>query len=488
MTLELTLSVDRSPIPLGSEIPTRLTLKNAGDAEVEVASLFDNNTITNYVLSDASDRVIVRVNHVTRQRLREVMEPRTTDERPIRLAPGASEVRSDNFSLYHWIDVPGVYHLRGLYKWRDRELVTPPARFEITRAPLAALDAQWEYHYGEKFMLNSAWLAEVPAGGFELVLRKSLRFRPSVIQSNAPVFRTHTPIEPRVSFNRSLMGGGPVWVAWLEAGRFMGIRAAGGSVEAGPFAIAGVPRDGFLVGAPLLAADGALTCALGDAQRAEVVLLRLGADGTELGRSSIPLGVSGVRQLTALADTNGGAWLLATTDDPHRLYARAFDPDRLTLGPAELVGESPLPFAALLTPPVLGEEGYVVTLAVEGPEECLELTWWSVTDRSAEPAKRERLRFPGAGEILRVSGTLDARAQPYFLLRGRKWLRYLNGSIRQWLELGAGSALDPAGTEQLVVNQRGDVFLSMGSPGVGLRERRIHGGHEHDLSDWSESD
>src|SRR4051794_18486490 len=109
MSLTLTLELPRPAVPLGGEIRLRLTLRNAGDAAVEVASLYDNNTITNYVLSDGDGQVLAVLNHVTRQELMEKVEPRTTDVKLITLGPGESEIRDDNLCRYTWLDHPGVY-------------------------------------------------------------------------------------------------------------------------------------------------------------------------------------------------------------------------------------------------------------------------------------------------------------------------------------------------------------------------------------------
>jgi len=485
MTLRLELRLPRSRVSLGSEVALVLTLFNDGDAPVELASLFNNNTITNYVLTDADDREIVRVNHVTRQLLFEKTEPRTHDEKIHTLAAGGSEQRADNFCRYHWLERPGTYHLRGLYRFRDIELLSAPVRFEVEAAPLSNLDTVWLYHYGEKFLLYSAWIAEAEAAGRELVLRESARFRPQVINYNRVLARPGAPIAPRVAFHRSLLAGNPTWLSWLEGQELVCQLASEGQTSAGPFRFRLPGANLRQVLQPIANADGSLCLLLDwDPGAPQLFWLKVARDGSELGRAAFPLPASALL-LRGVCDENGGYRLLWFSAATGQLCTQALDLDQgVPSGQVTAFGQLANAPRALLVPPVLGSEGYVCSVSTLAQERAVEFAWWSLfEDGSAGPAKVTRAEVPEAAQVLDISGELNAQATPFVLVRSHRLLRYVNGSLQQSLEVLKDAELDPAATERLVITPRNDVYLVTSRPGVGLTERRLHRGTEFDLSE-----
>lgn len=234
MSLTLEISLLQSRVFLGGEIVMELVLFNLGDDSIETASLFDNNTITNIVLSNEQDEWIGTYNHVSRQRLLEKTEPRTDDLRLITLDPGSREIRSLNICTWHWLSHPGVYLLRGLYSWKGKELLTEPLQLKVAPANLVSVDYQWSYHYGEKYLLESTWVVQNGDGGFCAYVRQSARFHPQIVNFNPKLHEQARPFAPRLSFNATLIGGGPTWVAWLDGGAIEFLCTRGGVVDVGP--------------------------------------------------------------------------------------------------------------------------------------------------------------------------------------------------------------------------------------------------------------
>lgn len=482
MSLELTLSLPKRAIAFGSEIATVLELKNAGGAPVELASVRDNNVITNYVLSDAQDREIVSVNHVTRQLLMEKTEPRTTDELIITLPPGGIDVATDNFCRYHWVSKPGTYHLRGVYRTDERELVSEPVRFELLPAPLTSLDSAWTYHYGERFLLQSVWCGALPDGTHEVVLRESTRFSPQVIESNTPLLQRSLPVYPRVSFNRSLLAGGPVWVCWLNETTLEVVQTQGGAPVSEPIAIDLPPKPCHWVARPLANPDGSLTCLLtfqDNAGEWNVMALKIDAGAQKHGRRLLTSLPPSTRGLTGTAEEDGGFELLWFDAQTFELQAQALDLDTLsTSGDVRALGRRRSSPLAIAVPPVVGRDGYVSTVSVE--RDAVLFDWW--TTRGPDGVvKSTRVALSGA-EHAHSAALIMTTTQPAALLSILDRKHYVNAALGQTLAVDLGAS-DPSVPEQLLFNARKDVFVSWAAAGVGIADRRLHLGSDYDLSD-----
>lgn len=482
MTLELTLSLPKTSIARGSEIATILELRNLGGAPVELPSVRDNNVITNYVLSDRDGRELVSVNHVTRQLLMEKTEPRTTDELVITLGPGAVDAVRDNFCRYHWLIEPGVYHLRAVYRTKERELVSAPVRFEVLAAPLVSLHSAPTYHYGESFLLESVWCAALPTGKHQVVLRESTRFSPEIIESNAPLAESAGPIHPRVSFNRSLLAGGPVWVCWLADATLQATRAEQGVSVLGPIAVDLPPKQCHWVGGPFTNPDGSLTCLLtfaDDAGEWSVMGLKLDAAGQKHGRRLLTSLPASARGLTVTVEQDGGLdmlWFDATSSE---LWAQAVDLDTLSVtGAARALGRSRLHPLAVVAPPVVGRDGYVSTVAVE--RDTVVFDWWT-TRGPGGVVKSTSVPLSGAERATHAVGAMTI-TQPVAVLVVEDQHHYVSAALGQTLKLDLEGLPDKAVPEQLLMNARKDVFLSWGAVGLGIADRRIHLGSEFDLS------
>jgi hypothetical protein len=488
VALSLDLKLAQGAVLLGGEIRLRTMLRNDGDASVETASLFDNNTITNYVVSDADDRVVATVNHVTRQILMEKVEPRTAEFRLISLPAGGVETRDDNLCRYRWFDHPGVYFLRSLYRWKDVEITSPPRRLEIVTTPLRAYDQQWSYHYGEKFLLHSSWVAERPDGACELFVRESLRFSPHVINYNPSLGTSPAPFSPRVSFNRTLIAGGGVWVAWLGEGEVTALRTEQGRLTGGPWRYA-LPLAGLDWASPPLTSDAGDAILLMSGIEAgagrRVLALKIGSDGVEERRAMVTPGLVGAVTIQGACDDDGGFHLFWLTGDNYEIKHLSIDLAALqSSGGPTTLWRSEHPPIGLLTPPVFTADSFVACMFAKPDPRALRLAIaWLRLDGAGNPLKVEELVVAGPDTVIQCSGEMNDAGHVFALVTTPRAVHYVNGALMQALTLAAPEQLFVEGGVHLTVNQRNDVFFVAGERPFGLTEKLIHRGTDQDLAE-----
>jgi hypothetical protein len=494
VSLSVELELARVDVPLGGAVELRVTLRNDGAAPVETASLFDNNVITNYELSDADDRVVAMVNHVTRQRLMEKVEPRTGDFRLVTLPPGGTEERQDNLCRYLSLARPGTYYVRGLYVWKDEELRSAPARLEILPAPLVSYDQQWSYHYGEKYLLHAAWVAERPDGASELYLRESLRFHPETINHNPSLGALPERIAPRVSFNRTLVAGGSVWLAWLGRADVSACRTLEGRLATAPRRYA-LPLAGLDWAAPPLTSESGeatlLVSGVASGAGRRVTAIRLAPDGSEQRRADVTPPLPGVVAIHGVCDDDGGFHLFWLTGDTFEVRHQRVDLDALApLGAAETLWRADAPPLGIFTPPVLTEDSFLACLvAPPAPDQQslrLGIAWLGL-DAAANPLKVRELALPGPDAVERASGETNDSGHLYALVTTRTTVYYVNGALMQWRALAATGDLFPDAPPMLTVNQRNDVFFVANRRPSGLAETRVHRGGEEDVREAAEA-
>jgi hypothetical protein len=480
----------RRRVPLGGEILMRTRLRNTADTAIEVASLYDNNQITNYAILDGMGNLLKTVNHVTRQLLMGRGEPRTGDFRLITLSAGGEEAREDNLCRYEWFEHPGSYFVRALYRWEEHEVWSAPQQLEIVPAPLHAYDQQWVYHYAEKFHLQSTWVAELSDGKLELFLRESLRSRPTVINHNRSLGLVSAPIQPRLSFDRSLMAGGSVWLSWLGEGRVTVLKTMAGQAVGGPREHVLGLHDLDWVAAPIASgADDDMTmflCAARPDGGRLVTALRVGPDGGESQRAVITEQLLGVVVMHGVCDEEGVFHLLWLTGDTHELWHQPISLSTLQVlaKPTRLWQVAGLPLA-ILSAPVWTGESYLACLYASGAgkdQPTLGMAWLQLDERR-NPRKLETLVVPGLESLVRCAGETTDSGRLFALLTTRQAVLYVDGALAQSRQVASTEDFQPRGSEQLTVNNKNDVFLVASRVGLGLSETFIRSGLDEDLSE-----
>jgi|GEM_PF-2785363 len=487
--LTMELELPRQEVPLGGEILMRARLRNTGDSAVEVASLDDNNLITNYAILDSEGNLIKTVNHVTRQLLMGRGEPRTGDSKLITLPAGGEEVREDNLCRYEWFERPGSCFVRAFYQWGEHDVWSAPQPLEIVPAPLRAYDQQWVYQYGERFHLQSTWVAELPDGQLELYLRESLRSRPTVINHNRSLGLLPKPVQPRLSFDRSLMAGGSVWLAWLGDGTVTVLKTAAGRSLAEPREHAlGLP-DLDWVAAPIASADDDLVMFLSAARPDGgrlVTVLHVGPDGAERRRTVVIERLLGAVAMHGVCDEEGVFHLLWLTGDTYELWHQPIALSTLQCldKPTRLWRVAGLPLA-ILSAPVWTSESYLACLySAEASAEPPKLGMaWLRLDEPANPRKTEKIVVPSLGSLAGCTGETTDTGRLFALLATREGLLYVDGALVQSRRLASAEDFYPGGIERITVNSKNDVFLVGNRVGLGLSETFIQGGLDEDLSE-----
>jgi hypothetical protein len=488
--LKLHLDMGRREIPLGGEVRFALRLQNEGSAPVEVASLYDNNIITNYVLFDAEGNQLAVLNHLTRQELLGRVETRTGDVSIMTLDPGAEQRREDNLCRYTWFERPGVYFIEGLYRWEQHEIRTAREKVEILAAPLCAYDQQWSYHYGEKFLLHSVWVAKRPDGVYEAFLRESIRSRPQVINFNGSMGELPIVIAPRVSFNRSLIAGGSVWFAWLGEKTVTARRTLDGRKVAPPREHT-VGLSDLDWAAPPLTSDAGdvflFLSGLEDGFGRKVIALQLDADGNELQRKLVTPVLAGVGAIHGVCDEDGGFHLFWATGDTFEVKHLALDLATLTpVGPATTLWRAESAPLGIFTPPVLTADTFVSCFFQrEGDPGRPALAWLALAP-AENPLKIGEVSLPAAEPILRSVGEMNAAGHVFVVITTPKRILYLNGSLMQMKALGSPADLFAEAGPRTTVTDRNDVYLVANRRPFGLSETLIQAGTSEDLSENAE--
>lgn len=509
--LTLELHALRPRVPLGSEVPYRLVLRNGGASALDVVSLFDNNRVINIEIArlqlDADGREhavpIGVVNHVTRQVLMGKVEVRTEDTRPLTLQAGGEEQREDNLCRYHWFETPGRYRLRALYQWQDIELWSEPVVVEIHEAPLQALDQQWSYHYGERFALQSVWVVPRDDGRFQVYQRQSLRFSPQVIDFNPALVTSPAVFRPRVSFDRSLLAGGDVWLAWEADGHLAAMRTSQGALAAGPFFFALPLQDVSFAGPPLTAGGDDLVVFLlgrGDADEhgpagPRLLGIRIRGDGTEESRTILPAplipgdveGDATIPEALGVGDPDGTHHLLWHVAPSGDVMQWSVDPQTLQAeGTPRRLHRSKNRILRVCAPPVFGDDAWLTVISVRAPtsedrlDGVLELTWLGL-DAAGNPLKGEELAYADARHVVEASGEMNDRGDLYALVTSRNRVLYVNGSTAATRSLmSTGDLFDP-GLQRLTLTSRGDVFLAASKRPAGLHEVLVQSGIDDDI-------
>jgi hypothetical protein len=449
----------RQQVPMGDEILMRTRLRNAGDVAVEVASLFDNNQITNYAILDSDGNLLKTVNHITRQILMGQGEPRTGEFKLLTLPAGGEKAREDNPCRYEWFDRPGSYFVRALYRWAEHDVWSAPQPLEILSAPLGAYDQQWVYHYGERFHLQPTWVAKLPDGKLELYLRESLGTRPTVVNYNRSLGILPKPVQPRLSFDRSLMAGGSVWLSWLGDGSVTVLKTAGGKP-------AGEPQEHVLglhdldwVAPSVASSDDDLVMFM-SATRADggrlITALQVGPDGGEKQRTEVIERLLGAVVMHGTGQCSG---------KPTRLW--------------RLPG---LPFA-MFSAPVWTGESYLACLysaeaSVKPP--VLGMAWLKLDERG-NPRKIEKIAVLSLGSLATCTGETTDSGRLFALLTTEEDLFYVDGALVQSRKVAAAEKFYPGGIELITVNGKHDVFLVGNRVGRGLSETFLQRGLDEDL-------
>lgn len=493
MSLHLDLSLKAQQVLLGGEVALCTTLRNDADTPIETASLFDNSQVTNYVLSDSQDKVVATVNNITRQILMEKGEPRTGDVRLISLGAGQAEIREDNLCLYHWFERPGVFHLRVLYRWREQSILSAPQRLEIMPAPLRWYDQQWAYHYGEKFMLHACWLAERQDSRTELFLRESLRFRPQVINHNPSLGIFAPTVAPRVSFDRTLVAGGSIWLAWLGEGEVTALRTYGGKPTSAVRTHA-VPLVGLDWAAPPLRSENddviLLVSGVEPGAGRRVMAIELGPDGGEVRRAMVTPALAGAVIIQGVCDEDLGFHLFWLTGDTHEIRHQPIDLAALaSAGPPKTLWQAPSLLLGFFTPPVLMPDSFF-SCAFTVPDDRalrLGLAWLQLVPQ-ANPLKLQEIALPGPDAVLRVSGEMNQSGHLFAMVTTPKAVHYVNGFLMQSRTLAATADLFPDGAIGLTVNHRDDVFFTSNRRPFGLAESLIHSGADEDITEKDDDD
>lgn len=491
--LTIELELPRGEVPLGGEILMRTRLRNTGDSAIEVASLYDNNQITNYAILDSAGNLIKTVNHVTRQLLMGRGEPRTGDFKLIQLPAGGEEVREDNLCRYEWFERPGSYFVRARYRREEHDVWSAPQRLEIVPAPLRAYDQQWVYHYGERFHLQSTWVAQLPDGRFELYLRESLRSRPTVINHNRSLGLLPEPIQPRLSFDRSLMAGRSAWLAWLGDGTVTVLKTAGGRPLGEPREHALGLQDLDWVAAPISSADDDLVMVL-SAARSDggrlVTTLQVGPDGAEKQRTVVIEQLLGAVAMHGVCDEEGVFHLMWLTGDTCEVWHQPISLSTLQCldKPTRLWRVAGLPLA-LLSAPVWTSESYLACLysaEASAASPVLGMAWLQL-DARANPRKIETLALPSLGSLAKCTGETTDGGRLFALLATRSGLFYVDGALAQSRRVASPEDFYPGGIEVITVNGKNDVFLVGNRVGLGLSDTFIQSGLDEDLSEESSS-
>lgn len=492
MSLSIDLSLRTEQVLLGGEVALQTVLRNEGDGSVETASLFDNNQITNYVLSDAQDKTIATLNHITRQHLFEKVEPRTEDFRLMTLNAGEQESREDNLTRYHWFDRPGSFFVRALYRWKDQTILSAPRRLEILPAPLCSFDQQWGYHYGEKFALHSCWMVQRSDGATELFLRESLRFSPQVIQHNPSLGLLPPSAAPRVSFDRTLMAGGSVWLAWLDDSKVTALRTQAGKV-AGVGQRHALPLTGLDWAAPpLRSANDNLTLFVSGMDAGvgrRVMAVELRPDGSEAQRAFVTPALAGAVLIQGVCDEEGGFHLFWLTGDAHEIKHMPIDLATLAAGAPTTIWAAPSLLVGFFTPPVLTADSFFSCAFTLADKHVLRLgIAWLQLDQSANPLKVQELALPGPDTVLRTSGEMNQSGHLFAAITTPRSVHYVNGALMQMRTLASASELFPGSMAGLTINHRDDVFFVANRIPYGLSETLVHRGTDEDITQKEERD
>ncbi len=470
-----------SPVIIsGGPIKVRLTLTNKGSKPLEIPSLEGNNDITNYQLEDKDGKLIGIFNHVSRQVLLEFQRVRHGEHEMKQLAPGESEIRDYNFLLMHWLDSPGKYRMRGLYKWQDIEILSEPAEFEIVPANVAAHDQQWCYNYGEKYYLHTAAVFE-HENKHHLILRQSHRFSPTVVDFNHNVYTQDSAFEPLVSFNRAFMAESLAWITWLSGSNLLCLRTDFGQTSNSPFTLDTRLSEAQIISPPVLNGNRSLTVVIrGKAKDGAdgVLMVKINDSGKELKRLFLPQVNGQGLLMRCLMDETGGVHLVWVDekDGNSGISILQLDTDAgSALGKAAKLWDTGKSVLALVTPSLLREKDMSIYFVTQDRKTKNKVTLARVfADGSEKPIEMKRIHLDIKDDITQCSGEVDEKGDVHCaFLTKRGDLFYLNFMNEKLSKVAQKIGDKAPSLLHLFVNDRNDVFVGYNLPGKGLEWKLI---------------
>jgi len=482
MDIELKAEIISPAVSSGDAVTVRLVLTNNGAGPIEIPSLDGNNDITNYQLEDKDGKLIGIYNHVSRQVLLEFQRIRYGDQEMQTLEPGEKETRDYNFLLLHWLNTPGKYRIRGLYKWNDIEILSEPAAFEILPADVAAYDQQWCYNYGEKYYLHSAAVFK-DDNQYRLILKQSQRFSPTVVDFNHEVYRQDKPFAPLVSFNRAMLAESLVWLTWADGSKLYCLKTDFGQTAAPPFCL-DTPLSGVrIIAPPLLNADKTLTVVIqGRTKDSENVIqiIRISGSGKEISRSPVTQVDERGRLMRCLMDEDGGLQLvwICKKAGKSELCALQLDPDAgSVLGQVARLWETDESIPAIVAPSLLRANDRSIYCITQAGQTKNKITLMRIfMDGGKKPVQMKKIKLPLKDEIKLCRGEVDEKKDVHaaFLANGGDLL-YLDFMNEKLVEAARRIVKITPSLPRLFVNDRNDVFVGYNMPDKGLEWKLIEG-------------
>jgi hypothetical protein len=480
MDIELKAEIISPAVSSGDAVTVRLVLTNNGAGPIEISSLDGNNDITNYQLEDKDGKLIGIYNHVSRQVLLEFQRIRYGDQEMQTLEPGEKETRDYNFLLLHWLDTPGTYRIRGLYKWNDMEILSEPAEFEILPADVAAYDQQWCYNYGEKYYLHSAAVFEND-NHYRLILKQSQRFSPTVVDFNHEVYRRDRPFTPLVAFNRAMRAESLVWLTWADGSKLYCLKTDFGQTTDPPFCLDTQLSEIRIIAPPLLNADKTLTIVIrGKAKDAAtcILIIKINGSGKEISRSPVTYIDGQDSLMRCLMDEAGGLQLvwICEKSGKSELCTLQLDPDAGSVsGQVAKLWETDESVPAIVTPSLLRVDDRSIYCVTQTEQAKNKITLTRIfMDGGKKPVQMKKIKLPLKYEIKLCRGEVDEKKDVHaaFPANGGDLL-YLDFLNEKLVEAARGIVKITPSLPRLFVNDRNDVFVGYNLPDRGLEWKLI---------------
>jgi hypothetical protein len=474
MEATLKTEVMNSIISSGDAIDVRLTLTNTGSQPLQLPSLSENNIITSYRLEDEDGTPIGTYNHVSRQIMLEFQRVRYTDQEMTTLAPGEKTTRDYNLLLLHWLDTPGKYGIRGIYKWENEEILSDPAMFEIIPADISAYDQQWCYNYGEKFYLHAAAVIR-KEDNYCMILRQSERFRPTVVDFNREVYRQDQAFRPVLSFNRSFMAENTVWIAWISDSRLFWLPTDSGKATGAAHSV-DIQLDGARIIAPTaLNGDKTATVVLSGKHNGEsgILIAKLDDAGNMVSSNFAAKVCEQTDWARCLCDESGNFHLLWVENKGgiSQLSILDLDMDTATAtSEATTLWETGGTLLGVVTPSLLRDNDRAVYCAVQAATDDNLLTLTRVPLEGGEPSSRINTVTPHwEAAVTSFSGERDEDGAIHCAIADDSGdIFYVDFNGGRVADIATGISPKTPPQAHLFINDRNDVFVGFNHPSKGF--------------------
>lgn len=219
MSLNLTITVEKTQYHPGESIPVNMVLKNEAGRTVVIGEFTFNSDLTGMLVFDSNGKLVASQSDYDRQELLDFFPLERIDAPPDNIGPGQERRRVWDISQYTPLLKPDTYNIQGSYQYHSDKILSDPIEIEIVDGAVSQVQYVWQYEEGSK---HKCYL--VYRDGSDIMLHKGYKHNPMVIDYNYPLAEKPEPDKfgvAKSSYDKSDYG---LWMVGIKDDKLAGYK------------------------------------------------------------------------------------------------------------------------------------------------------------------------------------------------------------------------------------------------------------------------